>query len=190
MSETGFFPRVGPRPLVTTNRTIAGVAVFVASESIFFLAVVLAYVAYRDAGLATAKANLDFVRTALFSIALFASSGSMALAAGRREARWLLVTIALGVIFLAGQGSEYARLLGEGIGPGSALFGTTFFTLTGLHGLHVLAGLAALGALLASVRARPRGVSAVAWEAVGIYWHFVDAVWVVVFSVVYIGTIL
>jgi heme/copper-type cytochrome/quinol oxidase subunit 3 len=164
--------------------------VFVASESIFFLAIVLAYVAYREAGLATARATLDIGRTALFSIALFASSGTMALAASRRDRRWLVATIVLGAVFLLGQGSEYARLLGEGIGPGSALFGTTFFTLTGLHGLHVLGGLVALGALLASVLARPRGVAPVAWEAVGVYWHFVDAVWVVVFSVVYIGTIL
>jgi heme/copper-type cytochrome/quinol oxidase subunit 3 len=164
--------------------------VFVASESIFFLAIVLAYVAYREAGLATARATLDIGRTALFSIALFASSGTMALAASRRDRRWLVATIVLGAVFLLGQGSEYARLLGEGIGPGSALFGTTFFTLTGLHGLHVLGGLVALGALLASVLARPRAVAPVAWEAVGVYWHFVDAVWVVVFSVVYIGTIL
>jgi heme/copper-type cytochrome/quinol oxidase subunit 3 len=114
----------------------------------------------------------------------------MALAASRRDRRWLVATIVLGAVFLLGQGSEYARLLGEGIGPGSALFGTTFFTLTGLHGLHVLGGLVALGALLASVLARPRAVAPVAWEAVGVYWHFVDAVWVVVFSVVYIGTIL
>jgi heme/copper-type cytochrome/quinol oxidase subunit 3 len=181
---------IAARPAVFTDRTLLGVAVFVASESVFFLAIVLAYVAYRDAGLATAKTNLDVVRTAIFSVALFASSATMALAVGARSGRWLGATIALGGIFLVGQGSEYARLLGAGIGPGSALFGTTFFTLTGLHGLHVLAGLLALGALLAAVVAQPRGLTPVAWEAVGLYWHFVDAVWVVVFSVVYLGTLL
>ena len=181
---------IAARPLVMTNRTIAGVAIFIASDSIFFLAIVLAYIAYREAGLATAKANLDIVRTAVFSIALFASSGTMAVAARRQDARWLAATIALGAFFLLGQGSEYARLLAEGIGPGSALFGTTFFTLTGLHGLHVLAGLLALGTLLGSVVTRARGVFPVAWEAVSLYWHFVDAVWVVVFSVVYLGTLL
>src|SRR5256885_16959191 len=96
----------------------------------------------------------------------------------------------LGAIYLVGQGSEYARLLGEGIGPGSALFGTTFFTLTGLHGLHVLAGLVALGALFAAKASRAGALHPVAWEAVVLYWHFVDAVWVVVFSVVYLGTLL
>jgi len=177
-------------PKISENANLLGVVIFIASESIFFLAIVLAYVAYRDAGLAAAKANLDVVRTATFSIALFASSGTMALAARGRSAAWLAATMILGAIFLTGQGAEYARLLGEGIGPGSALFGTTFFTLTGLHGIHVLAGLLALAALLTANRGRPRAVRAVAWEAVGLYWHFVDAVWVVVFSVVYLGTLL
>ena len=181
---------IAARPAMVTDRTILGVAIFIASESVFFLAIVLAYVAYRDAGLATAKANLDIGRTAIFSIALFASSATMVLAVRARSARWLAATMALGAIFLVGQGSEYARLLGEGIGPGSALFGTTFFTLTGLHGLHVLAGLVALAALFTASRRRARAVGPMAWEAVGLYWHFVDAVWVVVFSVVYIGTLL
>src|SRR5436190_21996571 len=107
---------------MTADRTLLGVAIFIASESVFFLAIVLAYVAYRDAGLATAKANLDVIRTAVFSIALFASSGTMAIAASSRIGAWLAATITLGAIFQVGQGSEYVRLLGEGIGPGSALF--------------------------------------------------------------------
>ena len=181
---------IAVRPAIPVNRTLLGVAIFIASESIFFLAIVLAYVAYREAGLATAKATLDIGRTAVFSVALFGSSATMALATRRESARWLGATIVLGLVFVVGQGSEYARLLGEGIGPGSALFGTTFFTLTGLHGLHVLAGLAALLALLGAGRRRREAVGAVAWEAIGMYWHFVDAVWVVVFSVVYVGTLL
>jgi heme/copper-type cytochrome/quinol oxidase subunit 3 len=177
-------------PKISHNPNLLGVVIFIASESIFFLAIVLAYVAYRDAGLATARANLDVVRTAIFSIALFASSGTMAMAASARSGAWLAATMILGAVFLTGQAAEYARLLAEGIGPGSALFGTTFFTLTGLHGLHVLAGLVALAALFAANLGRGRAVRAVAWEAVGLYWHFVDAVWVVVFSVVYLGTLL
>jgi heme/copper-type cytochrome/quinol oxidase subunit 3 len=177
-------------PARSAQRTVVGMVVFIASESVFFLAIVLAYVAYRDAGLATAKANLDVGRTALFSLGLFASSGTIALAVRLQSRLWLAVTIALGAIFLAGQGSEYARMLAAGIGPSSAMFGTTFFTLTGLHGLHVLAGIAALVALLAAAASEPRAVRPVAWEAVSLYWHFVDVVWVVVFSVVYLGTLL
>lgn len=167
-----------------------GVAVFIASESVFFLAIVLAYLAYRDAGLVTAKANLDIARTAIFSVALFSSSATMTMATRRASRSWLIATIALGAVFLLGQGSEYLRLLASGIGPGRELFGTTFFTLTGLHGLHVLVGLVALVALLAAHMRRPYALRPVAFEAVGLYWHFVDAVWVVVFSVVYLGTLL
>ncbi len=181
---------VGRGPSIAHDRVLLGVAVFIASESVFFLAIVLAYLAYRDAGLATAKANLDIPRTAIFSIALFSSSATMALAARHGSRSWLVATIALGAVFLAGQGSEYARLLASGIGPGRELFGTTFFTLTGLHGVHVLGGLVALFALLAAHIRRRSGLRPVAFEAVGLYWHFVDAVWVVVFSVVYLGTLL
>jgi heme/copper-type cytochrome/quinol oxidase subunit 3 len=181
---------IATRSTPTTDRTLLGVVIFIASESVFFLAIVLAYLAYRESGLATARANLDVGRTAIFSIALFASSGTMGLAVGRRSLWWLAATMILGAVFLTGQGAEYARLLALGIGPGSALFGTTFFTLTGLHGIHVLAGLVALVALFTANLGRGRAVSAVAWEAVGFYWHFVDAVWVVVFSVVYLGTLL
>src|SRR5207245_5682269 len=200
LSETGFIPgeRIPPALSVSLarsakivrDRTLLGVAVFIASESVFFLAIVLAYLAYRDAGLATAKANLDIPRTAIFSVALFSSSATMAIAARRASRSWLVATIALGTVFLVGQGSEYARLLTSGIGPGRELFGTTFFTLTGLHGVHVLGGLVALSALLAAHSRRPSALRPLAFEAVGLYWHFVDAVWVVVFSVVYLGTLL
>jgi heme/copper-type cytochrome/quinol oxidase subunit 3 len=175
---------------LTSDRHVLGMLLFIASESLFFLGVVIAYVVLRDQGMAIAKAHLDVGRTALFSVLLFASSGTMAIAARRRSRTWLLVTAALGAAFLAGQGIEYVRLLDAGIRPGSALFGTAFFTLTGLHGLHVLVGLALLGSLFAAVAARPRRVTAVAWESISLYWHFVDAVWVVVFTVVFVGTAL
>ena len=73
----------------------------------------------------------------------------------RRSPLWLLVTAAMGAVFLVGQGFEYARLLDSGIAPRTGLFGTTFFTLTGLHGLHVLVGLAALGTLFLVATLRP-----------------------------------
>jgi heme/copper-type cytochrome/quinol oxidase subunit 3 len=172
---------------------LAGMAIFIASESIFFLTIIATFVALRGSGLATAKAELDVGRTLIFSLFLFGSSASMAMAE-RRRARggwvWLLLTAALGAVFLSGQALEYARLLGTGISPRAGMFGTTFFTLTGLHALHVLVGLAAIVALVVAARARPAAVRATAWESVAWYWHFVDGVWVLVFSVVYIGTLL
>ena len=167
---------------------LVGVGLFIASESLFFLGVVIAYGVFREQGLATAKAQLDLGRTAIFSALLFASSGTIARAVATRSRAWLGLTIALGTAFLVGQGLEYSRLLGAGLRPGSELFGTTFFTLTGLHALHVFVGLVLLSTLLAASTARRSRVGASAWDGIAMYWHFVDAVWGVVFSVVYLGT--
>jgi len=169
---------------------LVGMALFIASESIFFLSIVAAYIALRPGGLVAAKSELDVARTAVFSVFLFASSATMNVAERRASPMWLALTAGLGAVFLAGQALEYARLLASGISPATGLFGTTFFTLTGLHGLHVLVGLIALTALFLAARSRPKRVRPVAWEAVAWYWHFVDVVWVVVFSVVYLGTLL
>ena len=172
---------------------LAGMALFIASESIFFLSIVAAFIALRGSGLATAKTELDIGRTFVFSLFLFASSATMTIAERRRSRdgwRWLVVTAFLGAVFIAGQGLEYLRLLGTGISPRAGMFGTTFFTLTGLHGLHVLVGLVAIVGLVVAARAPRAAVRDTAWEAVAWYWHFVDGVWVVVFSVVYLGTLL
>ena len=164
---------------------LLGMALFIASESIFFLAVVLSYLALRGAAIADAKTELDVPRTAVFSLFLFASSATMTIAERRRSRLWLAITIVLGVVFISGQGLEYLRLFGGHIAPSTGMFGTTFFTLTGLHGLHVIIGLVAIASLV--LAARRAGETA--WEAVAWYWHFVDGVWVVVFSVVYLGTL-
>jgi heme/copper-type cytochrome/quinol oxidase subunit 3 len=100
---------------------------------------------------------------------------------------WLAATIVLGGIFIAGQGLEYWHLFRSGVSVSSNLFATTFFTLTGFHGLHVCVGLIALLILLGLALAGDSKTKP--WpglEAVGLYWHFVDVVWVVVLSVVYI----
>lgn len=169
---------------------LLGVALFIASESLFFLSVIFAYVQVRPSGVADAKQQLDLGRTAIFSVCLFASSATITLShrGGSRHLAWLALTWVLGAIFIVGQGTEYARLLQTGIGPSSGIFGTAFFTLTGLHGLHVLVGLVAIASLFAVAVRRPARLSGVAWEGVTWYWHFVDAVWVVVFSLVYLWT--
>jgi heme/copper-type cytochrome/quinol oxidase subunit 3 len=137
---------------------------------------------------------LNFVKTGIFSVCLFASSFTIwrserSLSQGRHRAMrgWLATTILLGGIFLVGQGLEYWTLFKSGVSVSSNLFSTTFFTLTGFHGIHVCAGLVALlivlGLTLAGdFKRRPSP----ALKAVGLYWHFVDLVWVVVFSTVYI----
>lgn len=173
-----------------------GVALFIASEATFFTLLVLAYVFLHGAGAGPrAPGHLDPARTGAFTLFLLASSGTFWLAerrlrSGRRRAFALLVaaTVALGIVFLVGQGTEWAHLLRAGVAPRADPFATSFFTLTGFHGLHVLVGLVLLG-VTAGLGA---GADGARWRAVvegaGWYWHFVDAVWVVIFAVVYLGT--
>jgi heme/copper-type cytochrome/quinol oxidase subunit 3 len=182
------------------EKTRLGMIMFILSEGVFFLLLVLAYVTYhRDQGNGPTAANtLDVGRAAVFSIFLLASSATMAMAArayrnghrGRLSA-WLGATIALGAAFLVGQATEYASLLHEDVTISRNLFGTTFFTLTGFHGLHVLLGLMLLCLLLGLTRfGGERQPRAGAMEALSIYWHFVDAVWVVIFTIVYLWVFL
>lgn len=100
---------------------------------------------------------------------------------------WLSATIVLGVAFLGGQAIEYSQLFREGITPTSGLYGTTFFGLTGLHGTHVLAGVGLLIAMYARGLAghfSPRDHFGL--DGATLYWHFVDAVWIVLLFAVYI----
>jgi len=184
---------------VNGHKSRLGMILFVVSEGVFFLLLVLAYVNYhREQGNGpSAATTLDTARTGVFSGFLLASSGTMAFAvrgfhdrARRRLAAGLAVSLVLGLVFLVGQGIEYANLLREDVTISRDLFGTTFFTLTGFHGLHVLIGLILIATLLgtlARAEGRPRPG---ALEAVSIYWHFVDGVWVVIFGVVYLWAVL
>ena len=173
------------------------VAVFIGSEAVFFGFLIAAYIYYSGATVhgPNARASLDPARTLIFTVCLLASSGTMWLAerrlAGARQIAfrgWLAATILLGSIFLAGQAMEYIGLITKSVTPERNLFGATFFTLTGFHGFHVLCGVIALIVLLALTFVRGFGGrqgSGVA--AIAMYWHFVDIVWVVIFSLVYLA---
>jgi heme/copper-type cytochrome/quinol oxidase subunit 3 len=171
------------------------VAVFIASEAVFFAFLIFAYVYFAGATQGpNGSSSLNPPRTLIFTLCLLASSATLWMAERRLAGAsqdgfrlWLGVTIVLGAIFLLGQGMEYAALIARTVTPARNLFGATFFTLTGFHGFHVLCGLVSLGALLILASRRhfgtkeTRGVGAVA-----MYWHFVDAVWIVIFSLVYV----
>ena len=104
---------------------------------------------------------------------------------------WLAFTILLGGIFVIGQGMEYWDLYRTGVTVGLDLFATTFFTLTGFHGLHVCVGLLALLIVLGVAFGRSfKNGHLPALGPVGLYWHFVDVVWVFVFSIVYLWPLL
>jgi heme/copper-type cytochrome/quinol oxidase subunit 3 len=191
-----------PRAVATSPREqrawrpqIVGVAAFIFSEVTFFGALIVAYLEYRTRSAGPGPHDLDVPRTLLFSLFLFASSGTVYLAE-RRLAKddqrgfltWWLVSIGLGAVFLTGQITEYARLYADGITIGTNLFTSAFFTLTGFHGLHVFVGLIALSVIGVLARAGDfRGERRrVAVDGVSIYWHFVDGIWVVIFSLVYL----
>jgi len=103
---------------------------------------------------------------------------------------WVAATIVLGAVFLLGQVREWAGLIRGNVTISRDLFGTTFFTLTGFHGLHVFLGLLLLimvGAL--ALRGQFHGPTSSGVEVVSLYWHFVDAVWIVVYSLIYLWSV-
>lgn len=179
-----------------------GMILFICSEVIFFSLLILAYLYFQQTAAAnggpTAANSLNPYATSLVSLFLFASSftiwragKSLAHQHSGRFQFWLLATIGLGVLFLAGQGLEWRKLLINNTTVSSDLFGTTFFTLTGFHGLHVLVGLIALSILFGIMRTSDfKGASSPGVEALSLYWHFVDVVWVVIFSVIYLRLLL
>jgi heme/copper-type cytochrome/quinol oxidase subunit 3 len=193
-----------PDPIVGTKwqadtsspeKNQASVIAFIISETGFFGVLILAYLFYNatpQPGPGTH--NLNLLKTGIFSLCLFASSftiwrSEVSLDKGRHRAMagWLAATILLGGVFIIGQGLEYWGLFQSGVRVSSNLFAATFFTLTGFHGLHVCVGLIALLIVLGLALAGDfkQGHSP-ALKAVGLYWHFVDAVWVLVFSAVYL----
>lgn len=103
---------------------------------------------------------------------------------------WMGLTVALGIAFIAGQVNEYTHLIHEGLTPRSSVYGTSFFSLTGVHGLHVVFGIVALSILLGlSFTGFVRKERLSGMEGAFLYWHFVDLIWIFVFSFVYLRVI-
>jgi heme/copper-type cytochrome/quinol oxidase subunit 3 len=168
----------------------------VGTESMFFLSLIMAYVYFSvHSGFKNAQSgNLDLQSTALFTVLLFLSSftfwraevNSKKKKTGRLKG-WLLLTVLLGGLFLVGQGHEYSRLLHSHVTLSSSIFGTSFFTLTGFHGLHVFIGLLIISVVIGlSFKERFNSSHSGIISTIGIYWHFVDVVWLFVFSIVYV----
>ena len=171
---------------------VLGMALFISSEVMFFGGLFGAYFTLRaraDAWPPSGTPELELWLPSILTAVLLTSSFAVhraerALARGEPAARWLGLTIALGLAFLAGQAFEYSQL---DLGIDTNAFGTLFFTITGAHGLHVALGVAALAIALAKLRrghlSAERGG---ALEAAAYYWHFVDVVWLLVFSTLYL----
>jgi cytochrome c oxidase subunit III len=177
------------------SRGRVGMASLIAAEAAIFTIFVIAYLFYIGKSPSGPQPKDVLHPPIFYTICLLLSSLTIH-AAVRRIARgemrgfapyWLL-TILLGAIFLFGTGREWAHLIyHEGLTINTNLFGTTYYSLVGLHAFHVTMGLIGLTAVaLFYYTSRLQREHADRIEVLSMYWHFVDAVWVVVFTVVYI----
>ncbi len=169
---------------------------FLGSECLFFGGFIAAYLLYRDRSVngPYPKDLYDIPFTSVSSFILLMSSVSMVLALSaiqRGDVRvmriWLTTTALLGVLFLSGQAFEFTQFYRDGLTLDANMFGTTFFVLTGFHGAHVAVGVLILGSIVAlSTRGKITQENALNVELAGLYWHFVDIVWIVIFTLVYL----
>jgi len=168
-----------------------GMVVFLATDVVIFTLLIVANIYLRRYSHGPGQSALDPATTFWYSLGLWASSGTLILADRFKKRAALsgsltLLTAGLGLVFVYGQAQEYLSLIRQGATVDANLFYTGFYTLTGLHGLHVLLGAIAL-IVLGILRFRgllgPRRSGFPA--GLGIYWHFVDAVWVLLFLILY-----
>ncbi|MFQ5703839.1 MAG: heme-copper oxidase subunit III [Gemmatimonadales bacterium] len=169
---------------------------FIGSECLLFGSLIATYLVYEGRSVVgpTPQEILNIPITSVSTFALLMSSLAMvmALAAVERGDKlwaraWLATTAALGMIFLGFQAYEFTTFVHEGLTLQSNLFGSTFFVLTGFHGGHVAVGVLWLLTLLfRSLQGKLGPQKALNVEIAGLYWHFVDVVWIVIFTVVYL----
>jgi heme/copper-type cytochrome/quinol oxidase subunit 3 len=171
-----------------------GMWLFLASEVMMFGGFLASYIIFRTANPAMAldQAHLDRTLATVNTLILIGSSFTMALAVEAAEQRqvrklrgFLLLTILLGVTFLGIKGVEYAGKFHHGIASWTSLFFSCYFTMTGLHGVHVIGGLVVMG-ILAARAERLVDAGSAAVESAGLYWHFVDVVWIFLFPILYL----
>ena len=167
----------------------------VGTEAMFFLSLITAfiYMAYTSGYEPHEVQQLDLTTTSIFTAILISSSFTLLFAEHKYKRGnikslklWLIVTIVLGTVFLIGQGKEYLRLIHENIMLGNSVFGSSFYALTGFHGLHVFIGLVILSIVLLLAFLGDFNKPSSVISTVAIYWHFVDVVWIFVFTVVYV----
>jgi cytochrome c oxidase subunit 3 len=176
------------------SNMLLAVKLGILSEAMLFGALFAAYFVIRSESGGwppNGQERPELLLPGLNTLLLLSSSVTMQVAVraiGRGQVptmrRWLRATLLLGSVFILVQGFEFAT---NGFGLDDGVFGSTFYTLTGFHGAHVLAGLGFMA--IVALRARRGLISAehhTAVEAASYYWHFVDAVWVVLFSTLYV----
>jgi cytochrome c oxidase subunit 3/cytochrome o ubiquinol oxidase subunit 3 len=195
MSQVAVIPHSIDETWTLPSRGVVGMLCLILAEATIFLIFIVAYVFYIGKSLSGPTPH-EVLRLPIFiSICLLSSSLTVhfAVAALHEDKRrlcslWLAATVLLGGIFLIGTGLEWYHLIYvDGLTIRTNLFGTTFYSLVGLHASHVIVGLIMLGltlifALMGKVTREHTG----RLDVLSLYWHFVDGVWVVVFLVVYV----
>jgi cytochrome c oxidase subunit 3 len=169
-----------------------GVVVWLASELMFFAGLFAAYFTLRSVNEVWPPEGVELktARTAVATAVLVASSGAMhmAVSAAKRDDRrgavkWLGITALMGVVFLSNQITEFFQ---ANFRLDDNAYGSIFYLMTGFHGLHVIGGLVFMGAVAAVIAGRSRAPAPSIVEVCGYYWHFVDVVWVAMFSTIYL----
>ena len=197
-ARPGFIPHM-PRDTddrwTLPSRGVVGIVCLILAEASLFIIFVVAYVFYLGKSLTGPTPHDVLELPILTTICLLSSSLTVHFAVetlhkGKRGlcSLWLAATVLLGTIFLAGAAQEWYHLIvHDGLTIRTNLFGTTFYSLVGLHATHVVIGLLMLSlALLFSLRGQMTHEHSEKLKVLSFYWHFVDAVWVIVFLVVYV----
>jgi heme/copper-type cytochrome/quinol oxidase subunit 3 len=168
---------------------------FIGSECLFFATLISTYMVYKGASITGPYPEeiLDIPLTTISTFVLLMSSLAMVLALdgvqkGKRAGQfWLLMVILLGITFLGFQVYEFSHFVHEGLTIQRNVFGSSFFVLTGFHGAHVTGGVLWLSILLIrSLRGKLPPGKSLQLEIAGLYWHFVDIVWIAIFTLIYL----
>ena len=169
---------------------------FIGSECLLFTSLISTYLVYKGRSVVGPYPheilNIPFTSVSTFDLLMSSLMMVLALAAVQRgdlkwAKVWLVATALLGIFFLSGQVYEFTSFVREGLTLQTNLFGATFFVLTGTHGAHVTVGVVWLLTLwVRALQGQLTAANAVTVEICGLYWHFVDVIWIVIFTVVYL----
>ena len=171
-----------------------GMWLFIATEVMFFGTLIATFLNFKINSPTLESELLDVTLVGINTFILLGSSLVVVLGfdAIRQDkpkqlALYLGITCVLGIIFLSGQAVEFRSLAEQGLTLTSSVFGSSFFTMTSLHGLHVLVGvLWAFRNFIKALRGGYSSSTAIGVEMFGIYWHFVDIVWIILFTIIYL----
>jgi len=179
------------------SNTKLGMWLFLGSECLLFGGLITTYLLYKypTAGTGPSPRSLfDIPFTSISSFVLLMSSLTMVLAVSALERgemerfrTWIVATALMGSVFISGQAYEFQAFVAEGMGYTTNRSSSAFYTLTGFHGVHVTIGIIMLvSVLMLSFRGHIHQHKAETVEVVGLYWHFVDVIWILIFAIVYL----